>query len=94
MTDRKMTPKATLRRHMEERHAKVRLCGRETFADLQHVHAEQHWRYVVDHGHGPNPNQGPGARPEGWYTGTDVVEWPGTQPRPRTRREAAEFTGR
>lgn len=67
-----MTPKQRLAAHMAERHSRVELPNRATFADLQRVHGRQHHRYHCDHYHA-GPNTGPSQRPDGWYTGEDAV---------------------
>ena len=73
-----MTPKQTLLDHIETHHARqyrrVAKGKLRTFADLQHWHRLQHWRYMPDHDHGTSgKGKGPGDRPHGWDTGEDVV---------------------
>jgi hypothetical protein len=77
------TPKQALRAHLDAMHAghmKVarghgRINGvapatdRSTLVELKRFHAETHYRYHPNHWHGPTPNRGADARPEGWKTG-------------------------
>ncbi len=68
-----VTERQTLAAHLGQFHRRVKV-GHKSFEALAREHAHEHHRNGSRTHFHEGVNLGPGHRPEGWRTGTGVVE--------------------